>query len=156
MKIYQFFTYLALFSTAVSAGPHFQTAPTSSVDNNGALVVTIDEAGLGNTVPSIDYTLSASVSALFGCFNKGGNHPQAANKETVDTTFTIPHTFPVKNGRVRDSINSGPPSAGGFSCPSGQTLLLAKVSYTNIVLTDTTNGITANVPDASRTFIEGV
>ncbi|KFY12494.1 hypothetical protein V491_06775 [Pseudogymnoascus sp. VKM F-3775] len=156
MKIYQFFTYLALFGTAVLAGPHFQSEPTRKIDDSGALVVTFDEAGLGNTVPSIDYTLSADVSALFGCFNKGGNHPQASNKETVSTTITTLDTFPVKNGRVRDSISSGPPSSGTFSCPRGQTLRLAEVSYTEIVLTDTTNDITAPVPDVSRVFIPGV
>jgi hypothetical protein len=30
--------------------------------------------------------------------------------------------------------------------------VLASVSYTNIVLTDTTNNVSTTVPDASRTF----
>jgi hypothetical protein len=30
--------------------------------------------------------------------------------------------------------------------------VLAAVSYTNIVLTDTTNGVSTSVADASRTF----
>jgi hypothetical protein len=29
---------------------------------------------------------------------------------------------------------------------------LACASYTNVVLTDTTNGVTATLPDVSRTF----
>jgi hypothetical protein len=30
--------------------------------------------------------------------------------------------------------------------------VLASVAYTNIVLTDTSNGVTATLPDASRIF----
>jgi hypothetical protein len=53
---------------------------------------------------------------------------------------------------VRGSISLGPLSAGSFSCPSGQTLVLASVSYTNITLTDTTNNVSTSVADTSRTF----
>jgi hypothetical protein len=61
-------------------------------------------------------------------------------------------SFEAKNGRVVASLSAGPISAGDFTCPSGQRLVLASVSYTNIVLTDTTNGVSTSVPDASRTF----
>jgi hypothetical protein len=36
----------------------------------------------------------------------------------------------------------------------GQTLVLACVSYTDIALTDTTNGVTANIADVSRAFVK--
>ena len=62
-------------------------------------------------------------------------------------------SFEPKNGRVQASLTAGPPSAGDFSCPPGQTLVFASVSYTNIVLTDTTNNVSTTVPDASRTFL---
>jgi hypothetical protein len=52
------------------------------------------------------------------------------------------------------SLSAGPISAGGFSCPGGQRLVLASVSYTNIVLTDTTNNVSTTAPDASRTFFD--
>ncbi len=61
-------------------------------------------------------------------------------------------SFEPKDGRVVASLSAGPPSAGSFSCPNGQKLVLASVSYTNIVLTDTTNDVTTEVSDASRTF----
>ena len=41
-----------------------------------------------------------------------------------------------------------------FSCPGGQRLVFASVSYTNIVLTDTTNGMSTTAPDTSRTFFD--
>jgi hypothetical protein len=50
-----------------------------------------------------------------------------------------------KNGRVVASLRAGPISAGDFSCPGGQRLVLAAVSYSNIVLTDTTNGTSTTV-----------
>ncbi|GAA2150644.1 hypothetical protein FHX52_0359 [Humibacillus xanthopallidus] len=122
----------------------------SSVGSSGALVVSFDERGLGNG--DIDYTLTADASAVYACINGGGNHPKAANKETVNGDVTGGGTFQPKNGRVQASLSAGPISAGGFSCPSGQRLVLASVSYTNIQLTDTTNGTGVSVPDTSRVF----
>jgi hypothetical protein len=113
-------------------------------------VVNWDERGLGNL--NIDYTLTADASAVFACINGGGNHPQAANKETVNAEVSASGSFEPRNGRITASLTAGPPSAGGFTCPGGQRLVLASVSYTNIVLTDTSNGVSAGLPDASRTF----
>jgi hypothetical protein len=135
---------------SATEGAHFQATPTSSVNNDGALVVSWDEAGLGNG--NVTYTLTADASATYACLNGGGNHPKAANKETVNGQTSAGGSFKTKNGRVQGSLTTGPLSAGTFSCPSGQTLVLACVSYTNIVLTDTTNNVVANVPDANRTF----
>jgi hypothetical protein len=140
---------MAFASTASADAPKFHSA-TSAVNNAGALVVSWDERGLGNT--NIDYTLTADASAVYACINGGGNHPQAANKETVNAEVSANGSFEPKNGRVQASLSAGPPSAGSFSCPNGQRLVLASVSYTNIVLTDTTNGVSTSVPDASRTF----
>jgi hypothetical protein len=47
---------------------------------------------------------------------------------------------------------AGPLSSDVFTCPSGQTLVLASVSYTSVVLTETTNGVAATLADVSRTF----
>jgi hypothetical protein len=136
-------------ASASTSGAHFMSA-TSSVNSSGALVVSWDEAGLGNG--DINYTLTADASATYACLNGGGNHPKAANKETVQGQTSSGGSFKSKNGRVQGSLTSGPLSAGDFTCPSGQTMVLACVSYTNIVLTDTNNNVSTSVPDASRTF----
>ena len=52
----------------------------------------------------------------------------------------------------KGSLSAGPPSAGSFSCPSGQKLVLADVAYTGITLTDTTNNVTASLADITRVF----
>ena len=135
--------------SALAVAAKFHDAD-SSVNNNGALVVNFDERGLGGD--NIDYLLTADAEAVFACINGGNNHPQAANKETINAEVSEEATLEVKNGRVVGSISAGPPSAGDFSCPSGQRLVFASVTYTNIVLTDLTNNKSTDVPDASRVF----
>jgi hypothetical protein len=139
----------ALALPAWAAAPQFKAA-TSSVNNDGALVVSFDERGLGNE--NIDYTLTADATALYACLNRGGNHPQAANKEQFEGQVAGGGSFEPKNGRVVASLTAGPLAAPQFTCPSGQQRVLAAVTYTNIVLTDTTNGVSTSVPDASRIF----
>jgi hypothetical protein len=138
-------------SVALADAPKFHAA-TSSVNNDGALVVNWDERGLGND--NVDYTLTADASALYACLNRGGNHPQAANKEAFEGAVSAGGSFQPKNGRVVASLTAGPLAAPQFTCPSGQQRVLAAVTYTNIVLTDTTNGVSTPVPDASRTFFD--
>jgi hypothetical protein len=140
-------------STALAtSGAHFFSA-TGSVADNGALQVSWDEAGVGNA--EVFYTLSTDASATYACINGGGNHPKAANKQSVNGPLTSPSIGEQpQNGRVTvtNAISLGP-LASTLTCPSGQTFVLACVSYTNITLTDTTNGVTANIADVSRTFV---
>jgi hypothetical protein len=142
---------LALALPAWAAAPQFHTA-TSSVNNAGALVVNFDERGLGNE--NIDYTLTADATALYACLNRGGKHPQAANKEAFEGQVAGGGSFEAKNGRVVASLTAGPLLAPQFTCPSGQDRVLAAVSYTNIVLTDTTNNVSTSVPNTSRVFFD--
>jgi hypothetical protein len=142
---------LLAFSAVAQAAPHFAAA-SSSVNNDGALVVDFDERGLGNG--NIDYTLTADATATYACINRGGKNPEAANKQTFNAEVSGGGSFEAKNGRVQASLSAGPISAGDFSCPSGQRLVLAAVSYSNIVLTDTTNNVSTTVPNVSRTFFD--
>jgi hypothetical protein len=155
--------YLLVLATtpgiAGTSGAHFFSA-TGSVETTpgaefplGALVVQFDEAGLGNISGEVAYSLSAQATATYACINGGSNHPKASNKATVNGPVTGAGEFtPTSNGRVIASLSAGPPSAGDFSCPSGQTLVLASVSYTSIVLKDTTDKVSINVSNTSFTF----
>ena len=96
----------------------------------------------------------ADATAVYACINGGSNQPQAANKETINAEVSAAGSFEPKNGRVVASLSAGPPPAGDFTCPPGQRLVLASVSYTAVVLTDTTSGVSTAVADASRTFLE--
>lgn len=136
-------------SALATSGAHFFFA-NSSVNDSGALVVNWDEAGLGQQ--QVNYTLTADATAIYACINGGGNHPKAANKETKADQVSAGGTFTPENGRVQGTLTAGPLSAGSFSCPSGQRLVLAQVTYSNIVLTDTTNKVTAHPADVCRSF----
>jgi hypothetical protein len=137
---------------ALADSPHFIKA-SASLDQSGNLVCTFKEAGLGTTASTEAVTCSADASATYACINGGGNHPKATNKETVNGPVSGGGSFPVRNGSTTGSITVGPPGPGSFSCPSGQTLVLASVSYTNIVLQGAA-GDTASVPGTlSEVFI---
>jgi hypothetical protein len=141
---------------ALAVSPHFAGKTSSSVDSSGALVVNFKEAGLGNN-QLVDYDLTITdASATWACINGGGKHPQAANKETksgpVEFAFTLSSD---KNGNISGPVTVTPDtplSAGDFSCPPGQRLVLASVSYSGITLTDETNHLSTDIPNVTRTF----
>ena len=142
---------LAVSSTfAATSGAKFKSA-SGSVSSTGALVVSFDESGLGNE--NVNYVLRSDATATYACINGGGKNPSAANKRTMSGAVLGSATLEPKNGRVIGTISAGPLSAGDFSCPSGQRLVLASVSYSNITLTDTTNGASIRIPNQSRTLI---
>jgi hypothetical protein len=141
-----------LAAGAADAGSAKFHSTGSSVNNDGALVVNWDQRGLGEG--DVDYTLTADATALYACINGGGKNPSAANKQAFQGSVEGGGSFEAKNGRVVASLTAGPLQAPEFQCPPGQRRVLAAVSYTNIVLTDTTNGVSADVPDASRVFFD--
>jgi hypothetical protein len=137
---------------SATSGAHFFSA-TGSVADNGALQVSWDEAGVGNA--EVFYTVHTDASATYACINGGGNHPKAANKQTTNGPLDSPMIGEQpQNGRVTvtNAISLGP-LGSTLTCPSGQTFVLACVSYTHIVLTDTTNHVSTSIPDVSRTFV---
>jgi hypothetical protein len=143
---------LAVGASVASAGSAKFHDASGAVNNDGALVVSWDERGLGNG--NIDYTLTADASALYACLNGGGKNPSAANKQAFAGQVSGGGSFESKNGRVSASLTAGPLLAPNFTCPNGQRRVLAAVTYTNIVLTDTTNGTVANIPDVTRIFFD--
>jgi hypothetical protein len=154
------FMVAAVFATAALAAPaafadspHFLSA-SATVDSSGNLVAKFKEAGLGNNATTAGITLSADATAVYQCFNGGGKHPQAGNKETVSGPVSNNDTFDVRHGSTSGSISVGPPDPGSFSCPNGQTLHLISVEYTNVTLTDTS--VTPNdVASIPGTFSSG-
>jgi hypothetical protein len=134
---------------ALAQSPHFlSTSASSGVDNT--LVVSWKEAGLGNS-GTVTYSASASATAVYECINGGSKNPKASNKTSVAALVSASGEFPVtKNGSITASLTLEPPSPPStFSCPSGQTEVLASVSYSDIMLRDETNNITV---DISGTF----
>jgi hypothetical protein len=135
-------------SAALADSPHFLFANNSVSTTTGALSTNFKDAGLGTGTSSIQITLSVdNATAVYQCFNNGGNHPKAGNKETVSTSLQTTGTFPVRNGQTTGTISAGPPSQGDFSCPSGQSLFLQSVTYTGTNVSDATGNTFHATPD---------
>jgi hypothetical protein len=127
---------------ALAVNAHFVSS-SATVNANGSLTVNWKEAGLGDN-QNITYTLTADATATYVCVNKGGANPSAQNKTTVAGPVSATGTFNSgKNGNITASLTAGPPPSD-ISCPNGQRLLLAEATYTNVTLTDVTNGITVS------------
>ena len=135
------------FGIAFAASPHFINAADSINFDNGNLTCSWKEAGLGNN-QNVTYSCSATADAVYVCVNRGNANPSASNKTDVSDDVSAEGTFNSgKNGQITASLVVNPPDAGTFSCPPGQSLELARVSYTNVLLTDTTNGISIALAD---------
>jgi len=131
----------AIAASPFTGSPHFiNSATNASVDDSGTLIVNFKEAGLSNG--SIEsFTLTGTATADYQCFNNGGKHPKAANKETVSEDESDAIDVQVMNGSASGTLMLEPPGPGEFSCPSGQTLVgPTNVVYTDVLLTDVTSG----------------
>lgn len=140
--------FFAAVPAAWADSPNFHFANSSVSTSTGALSVSFKETGLGTTVSTETITLHvATATAVYQCWNNGGNHPKAGNKETVQSSLTTTGSFPVRNGQTTGTISAGPPSQGSFSCPSGQTLFLMSVTYSGITVTGAAGDSLGATPD---------
>ena len=137
-----FVTLLMGSTAAMAASPHFLKASAARSGNN--LVVSWKEAGLGDNL-NIDYVASATATRVDSCVNGGGTVPNDPKKTTTQSPVSSGGTFSVKNGSVTGSLTISPP-ATSLSCPPGQTATLISLVYTNVSITDATNGITEPIP----------
>lgn len=127
---------------ANAANPHFVGKVTSTMNTeSGTVQVCFKEAGLGSN-QSITYVASANATATYVCQNAGGNCPNAANKRTVSGPVSSSGTFTSgRNGQITACLTINPPSAGTFTCPSGQRLVVSSISYSGLSITDTTTPV---------------
>jgi hypothetical protein len=121
----------AFAAPAVWAGsPHFVNNAFSITSTNNTLTVSGKEAGLGDE-DQVHVVLEAT--AL--CINNGGNHPKAVNKES----FSAEGDFPVQNGKAEFELTLTATFKPECSPPM-------TVDFTDVTVTDTTNGITKSFP----------
>jgi hypothetical protein len=115
---------------------------------HGGLLVQFQEVGVPGSNTVTNYLVTADCSATYACLNNGGNTPSATNKQGVQGPVSAAATFTSDgNGKVIGAIGVPPLNApNGFTCVPGQSVVLADVSYTNVVITDTTNGVSATIP----------
>jgi len=149
MRTIKIASFVLLFVAVMSVGVvladnasfHFANASASGLN----LVVTFKETGLGNSGASqVTIDVNANATATYQCFNGGGNHPKAGNKTTVSGPVSGGGNFPVSNGQTTGVITVSLPGPGGFSCPSGQNLVLESGTFSDITISDLTEGDTAS------------
>lgn len=142
---------LAVVATAAIAGkPQFLRAPSASL-GSPKVIVKWTEVGLGST-DSVAYVAGATAGARFQCVNRGNNCPAASNKEDVLADVSVGGVFDVdKNGRITGSlIIPSPPST--LVCPGNQVVGVVSVVFTNITLTDVTNGVSSATNPSSLSY----
>ena len=119
---------LGIASPAYAGSPHFVGTPVATISGD-TVTVTGKEAGLGN-----ELQIHVEVTADAACINPGGNHPEAANKES----FSAAGDFPVQNGKADFSLTV----VASFQpeCVPPMT-----VAWSNIVVTDAANGLSVTL-----------
>jgi hypothetical protein len=126
---------LALATAAVAVpvawagSPHFIQSAFSVTRSDNTLTVSGKEAGLGD-----ESQVHIVVSATAECINNGGKHPKAVNKTDVSAAGD----FPVQNGKADFTLSVT--ATFQPSCSPPMT-----VRFTNVTVTDTTNGISKNL-----------
>jgi uncharacterized membrane protein len=125
---------LAISASTATAAANFHGTPTFAINNAGQLICSGDVSGLGN-VSSTEASCTATSTVDYQCINNGGKNPTAGNKRTVTGDVGTNVTVPVHNGRATANISVNPEGPGSFSCPSGQSLFLVGVCYSDITLT---------------------
>jgi hypothetical protein len=115
--------------TASAGSPHFVGTPTVTRSGN-SLTVVGKEAGLGN-----EEQVHVSVSVLAACLNRGGQFPDAPNKQS----FSASDTFPVQNGKANFSLTVT--ATFQPKCSPPMTVVFGAVT-----VTDLTNGISVTFP----------
>lgn len=134
---------VAVVVTAAPGGkPHFLRAPSASL-GSPKVIVNWSEVGLGNTGNGITYVASAKAGAHYQCVYVGNDCPAKARKEQILHNVYVSGTFSVdKNGRISDSLVIPAPQST-LVCPHGQRVSVVSVVFTNIKLTDKSNGVSA-------------
>jgi len=117
-------------AVAFAGSPHFVNSTVTATLADNTLTVVGKEAGLGD-----EAQVHIVVTATALCINGGGNHPKAVNKESVSTE----NTFPVQNGKADFELSAT--ATFSPSCSPPMT-----VEFTDITVTDTTNGISTSIP----------
>ena len=142
---------LALVSTAAIAGhPVFLRAPSASL-GSPKVIVKWTEVGLGST-DGINYVANATAAARYQCVNRGNNCPAASNKADVLADISVGGTFAVdKNGRITGTLII-PAPAGALVCPGNQVVGVVSAVFTNIRLTDLTNGVSSPTDPSALTY----
>jgi hypothetical protein len=123
-------TLAIMANTVFAVSPHFLYANVTSVTSS-SITVEFKEAGLGNSLDSVEITLTGSAI----CINPGSKHPKAENK----TGFAVSGTFSVSNGQATGSLTGTADISPKCSPPM-------TVAWTDLVVHDYFFGTSIAIP----------
>jgi len=114
------------------SGPTVNFASASS----GNLASNFDISGLGNDPANGFVTVEATAhaDAVYACRNNGGNFPSDPKKTNVSSDVKVDQNFPIKNGRAAGTLILPVPANTTLSCPGGQHVVLASITWTDVVI----------------------
>lgn len=130
-------------TAAVADSPHFVQGPTTSVSVSGSTVnlnLSFKAAGLGSTLETATWHVDGTGTLFSRCYNKGGNKPQADNKqETVPISADF--DTDVRNGQTTFSGTVASVTST-LTCPGNQVVKVESFSATGTL---TGEGLTATL-----------
>ena len=110
---------------AQAASPHYNVGPNVEIKGN-SLTVSWKAVGLGNTVESVDFSLTGTANVSSQCFTKSGNPVNGVPKEEV-VNVNVTGSFPVRNGQTTGSLKVEPLST--LTCTGSQQVRILAVSF---------------------------
>lgn len=133
---------------AGTGNPHF--IYTDAAFDGTNLQVSFKEAGVGKGA-TVTVSTTATFTYVLACVNGGSNHPKAANKNAFSSTKSASGQFTATSGGnvVADLTLSAPSRQeilGTLNCPPGQTTTLFSAGWSDLSITDSTNGISVAIP----------
>ena len=114
----------------LASNPHYVIDPSISLENT-SLFLSAKAAGLGD-VPDVDFTVTGTLEVFSRCFNRGGNRPQADNKQEtidVDAAFSVD----VNNGQTTITRQLVATAQSTLDCPGNQVVRIEDLSF-NLLL----------------------
>lgn len=139
---------IAIATLALGFGPHMAQAQTlkasASINKAGAkgdLGVVVSESGLAAR-QAVSYSITTYAGAIYTC--NGVAQPQVGGPEAVDFGMTA-----SSKGATRNTVVVMLPDS---PCAIGQTSKITKASYSNVTVTDITDGISVVLGNYSASF----
>jgi len=139
---------IAIATLALNFAPQMAQAQTLKANASinkarakGDLGVVVSESGLAAR-QAVNYSLTAYAGAIYTC--DGVAQPQVGGPEVVDFGMTA-----SSKGVTRDTVVVMVPES---PCGTGQTSKMTQASYSDVIVTDITDGVSVTLGNYAASF----